>query len=81
MSEQEKHPLNSCPECGLFLYACKCKQPVETRIPTAREIREYVGMEVNDAFIGGFKAGWWAYQQNLEAFKKTVASKEGKTNE
>ena len=23
-SKDKKHPLNSCPKCGLFNYACKC---------------------------------------------------------
>lgn len=25
---QPKHPLDSCPKCGLFNYACKCPSSV-----------------------------------------------------
>ena len=65
--------LNTCPECSLFLYACKCKQPIETRIPTSREIHNYldckeIGLVPNEAFVLGFKAGWEAYHNHLKDF-------------
>jgi hypothetical protein len=81
----DKSKLDSCPECGLFLWACKCKEPIETRIPTEKEIRKYtdckeLGLIGNDAFIGGFQAGWVAHKDHLKDFlnAQTVVSKEAK---
>lgn len=63
----------TCPECKLFLWACKCKEPIETRIPTEKEIRYYVdckeiGLVANAGFIGGFQAGWEAHHNHLKDF-------------
>ena len=71
--------LDSCPECGLFLWACKCKEPLETRMPTAKEVHKYVdckeiGLVPNDAFILGFKAGWVAHKDHLLDFLKAQSN-------
>ena len=63
----------TCPECKLFVWACKCKEPLETRIPTEKEIRKYtdlkeLGLVANNAFILGFQAGWTAHKDHLKDF-------------
>ena len=73
VEEMMKRNEETCPECNLFLWACKCKQPIETRIPTSKEIHKYtdckeIGLVPNDAFVLGFQAGWEAHRANLKDF-------------
>lgn len=76
----------TCPECKLFLWACKCKEPIETRIPTEREIRKYtdfkeMGLVVNEAFILGFQSGWATHKDRLKDFLDAQSvSQEKKAN-
>jgi hypothetical protein len=72
----------SCPECKKFIEYCDCHKPIEERIPTENEIRDYLkifGRSVNLAFIGGFQSGWYAHQHNLKDFQE-ITKKEKEVN-
>jgi phage FluMu protein Com len=67
-----KNMNDTCPECKLFVWACKCHLSPDQRIPTEKEIREFIpifGDHLSDSFIAGFKAGWNAYKVNTDEFK------------
>jgi hypothetical protein len=68
----------TCPECNKFIEYCDCKKPIEERIPTENEIREYLkifGSQVNQPFILGFQSGWYAHQNNIKDFQAQINKK------
>lgn len=86
-----KKSTETCPECDLFVWACRCKEPIEKRIPTSREIHNYIDCKIpglvelipNESWVSGFKAGWATYKDHLPDFlkKQTVVDetiKDGK---